>query len=471
MKYLSVGRTGMQDSDNQYFRQLFIIGWSFFFTVQIFAAQPGWVEKRPVDPNYYIGIGVVQKDIHHDYIQRGKNAALSDLSSEITVNVSSELLDIAIEQSGMTEEQIRQEIRTTTRNELDGYELVDTYETRKEYWVYYRLSRALWAMKKQERLDKAITLSRDLYQSGLTRAESGDITGAIRMYLQAFEPIQKYIAEPLKTSVNGQNVYLKNEIYSQLQRTLSAIQLAPVKADIDGKYSMALDSPLQVKSEFRIGRKDPINVANLPLEFLFLRGAGELVSDVVTDEEGIGTSQVSKITSPEQVQIVRVKMRLDDLVPGDTSLTLVRNIVRSLAAPETRIVLNVSGLVARIESSESNFGKPLEVAYIEPLVKNVLSDRGFSFSEENSSADFLIDIEANSRKGSIVYGQHVAYVDMNISVLDMRSGEEIYKQSFTEVKGIHLDYERAGLKAFENAGERFKEDFSETFFTKVFSEQ
>lgn len=453
-----------------YYRKLFVVGLFFGFAFQLFASRPDWVEKRPVDPQYYIGIGVVQKDNNRDYIQRGKNAALSDLSSEITVNISSELLDIAVEQSGMSKEQIRQEIRTTTKNELEGYELVDTYESRNEYWVYYRLSKALWEMKKQEKLDNAISLSKDLYTSGLAKSESGDVTEAIRFYLQALEPIQKYIAEPLETTVNGQNIYLKNEIYSRLQNTLSSIKLTPVATDIDGKYGMALESPVQVKAGFQGGENESISIGNLPLKFSFIRGDGELVRRVRTNSQGIGGSQVSKITSPENVQIIRANMSLNDLMPKDTSLTLVRNMVQSLAAPQTRIVLNISGLVARIESSESNFGEALEVAYIEPLVKNVLSDRGFSFSEESGNADFLIDIEAQSRKGSVVYGQHVAYVDLNISVLDMRSGEEIYKQSFTDVKGIHLDYERAGLKAFENAGEKLKEDFAPEFLSKIFPE-
>lgn len=450
-------------------RKHLFVGILLVFATQVYSGTPDWVKKRPVDPQYYIGISVVQKDDTHDYIQRGKNAALSDLSSEITVNISSELLDIAVEQSGMSEERIRQEIRTTTKNELEGYELVDTYETRNEYWVYYRLSKALWVRKKREKLDNAVNLSKDLYNSAASKESAGDITEAIRFYLQALEPVQGYIAEPLKTQIAGQTVYLKNEIYTRLQNTVSAITLMPVQAKIAGKYGLALESPLQVTAEFTTDTGS-VPIANLPLEFRYLRGDGDLVTNVRTTSGGVGTSQVSRITSPEKVQIVQAQVQFDDYLPADTSLTLVRNMVQNLAAPETRIILNISGLVAHIESQEHNFGKNLDVSYTEPVLKNALSEQGFTFADDAANADYLIEIQAESRKGSVVYGQHVAYVDLNISVLDLRSGEEIYKQSFTDVKGIHLDYERAGLKAFENAGEKLKKDFTEAFFAKVFSE-
>jgi hypothetical protein len=44
-----------------------------------------------------------------------------------------------------------------------------------------------------------------------------------------------------------------------------------------------------------------------------------------------------------------------------------------------------------------------------------------------------------------------ASADMTISVIDTSSGKEIYKNARNDIKGIHLDWNRAGLKAFENA--------------------
>ncbi|MCF7804327.1 MAG: LPP20 family lipoprotein [Candidatus Marinimicrobia bacterium] len=437
-----------------------------------YSAAPDWVEKRPVDPQYYIGIGVVQKDgDSRDYIQRAKNAALSDLSSEIMVNISSEVIDIAVEQSGKSRESIRQEIRATTKSELEGYEVVDTYETRKEYWVYYRLSRGLWEMRKMERMENAMALSKDLLSHGGSLQAENNFTGAIRYYLQAFVPIQKYVAEPLETSINGENVFLKNRIYGELQETLSRISLVPVKDNINIKIGKNPGTQLLVSAIYTRDDNTEVPVMDLPVTFTFLRGNGEMLSRGLTNQKGTAAVRLTKITAPDKTQLVRAAVDIERLRPPDTTLTMVEGMIGGLAAPETRIMLNVSGLKAYIKSNELNFGQPLEVPYLEPLIKNSLAANGFTFSDSISVADYKIEVNARSRKGSVVYGQHVAYVDLTVAVLDMTSGEEIYKQVYEDVKGIHLDFERAGLKAFEKAGEKLEYEFTSDLLAKLLTEE
>ena len=82
-----------------------------------FCEAPSWVAKRPVDKNYFFGIGTASKS-SSNYIQSAKNNALSDLSSEISINISSELVDIMVERSGMNEEESRSEIHALTKADL-----------------------------------------------------------------------------------------------------------------------------------------------------------------------------------------------------------------------------------------------------------------------------------------------------------------------------------------------------------------
>ena len=102
--------------------------------------EPNWVQKDLMIKTFH-GIGVVSKYNSENYIQTAKNNALNDIASEISINISSELVDIMIEQSGMSEEQSRSEIQALTKADLEGYELVDTWDNGNEYWVYYKLSK------------------------------------------------------------------------------------------------------------------------------------------------------------------------------------------------------------------------------------------------------------------------------------------------------------------------------------------
>ncbi len=439
----------------------------FCLATSIFGQRrPEWVTSRPTDPNFYIGIGMAQKGDEYDYVQRARSAALSDLSAEITVNISSELVSVAVEQSGLSEEQVRQEIRASTQSELEGYELADTWENREEYWTYYRLSKAVYVANKQEKLDNAISLATDLFENG-KRLEQQNLTDAIRSYVQAYKPIVKYVAEPLQTTFQGQTIYLKNELYTALQSAFSNLELIPVRAKIEAKMGLALQDPLVVKAFYQPSAGESYPVPGLPVHFQFLRGEGDLLEDVTTNSDGVATCQVSKISASDKLQMIQARVDLNRLIELDSTTATIRGIIEGFSVPDTRIILDVKGLMVYMAGNELNFGSAMDVPYVEPLLKSALADKGFSFSEDMGSADFFIEYEARSRKGSVVYGQHVAYVDVNISIIDMRTGDEVYQQAFQNVKGIHLDFDRAGLKAFENAGKEAAKEFIPAMMSRV----
>ena len=188
----------------------------------------------------------------------------------------------------------------------------------------------------------------------------------------------------------------------------------------------------------------------------FIRGSGELVERLSTDRQGGASCTVSKITSTDRIQMVEAALDLSGLTSLDSSSVIFRSTVGNLNVPTGSFILNVSGLSVYLECSELNLGKKLDVPYIEPTVKNALSDEGFSFIGDIADADIMIVISAESRKGAEIYDLYTAFVDLTISVLDMESGEEIYKNSLKNVKGIKIDYPQAGLKALENAGKKLK---------------
>jgi len=432
------------------------------------AGKPDWVTKRPVDNNYYIGIGYVQKKGDYtDYRQQAKQAALSDLASEITINISSDLVDVAVEQSGLSSEQIRQEIRTRTEADLEGYELVENYEDRNEYWVYYRLSKAVYAANQRRKLENAMNLGSNLYLKGVDQQKNGDITGALTFYLDSFKPIQDYFADPLETTLQGKHVFLRNEMYGATQNLLSHLTLKCIPEKISGKFGQPLSQPLEVRALYRDSTGGNIPVANLPLHFTFLRGNGELIDRLRTNSQGIAQCRVAKVTGHEPLQMIGVSMNLADLVHLDSTNAVVRGMIEGFATPSQRFILEMQGLTAFVESSELNFGQPLDVPQLEPAIKQTLAQRGLSFVDDITKADLMIKLEATSRKGATIYGQFVAYVDCAVSVMDMNTGKEIYKSQLSGIKGIQLDYNHAGLMAYKHTGEKLNSDIVPAILSKI----
>lgn len=419
-----------------------------------FGKTPDWVIKRPISKAYYIGISVVKKSITRDYIQSGKSNALNDLSSEITVNISSELVDIMIERSGLSEEETRSEIHSSTKANLEGYELVDTWESNYEYWVYYRLSKALYKSQIELKRENAINLSLNLFKKAREKEKSWDTKGstinsAIEYYVQALKPIENYYGDPLKTFFNGDNIFLQNEIFTSLQWILSKIKLKPINPKLDVKVGSSLENNLKVAATFLDAGKE-VSVTNLPISFYFIKGNGELVKTIKTNSKGVANGQIINISPLEKLQMIKCSLDLTNYIAEDEPSNYLLNTLENVNTPNSKFIINVIGPTVYLDSYEYNLGSLLSVKIIEPNIKKYLSDKGYTFTEDIANADAMISINAESRQGSEMYGQFVAFVDATISVMDMNSGKEIYKNSLQNKKGIQLSFEKAGLKAYQD---------------------
>jgi len=440
-------------------RKIIIFLFIFLFVCfSVYAAKkPDWVNKRPIDNKSYIGIGVAEKDTEtSEYIQKAKDRALREIASEITVTISGATLNQILEKAGVVKEEFESQIQSSTQAQLEGYELVDTWQDKNQYWVYYMLSKEKYARLRKEKIDKAIALSMDFYSKAEQNKANNQITEALQLYLQALNPIEPYLSEPLETKYKGQNIYLLNTLHSALQQVLSTISIKPLQPETAATIGKGLDEPILFKALYL---QTPI--ANLPLHFSFLKGEGELIEYDKSAVSGLASCRISNILSAEKIQVIKAELAMDKLVTQNELNPIIKDIIKGLSIPSANVLLNVSGPQVFIESTELNFGDPLDVNYIEPKLKEKLSENGYSFVDMKSDADYVMIIEAQSRKGSTIYNMCSAYVDVTISVMDMSTYEEIYKNTFSNVKGINTDMDKAGLAAFDNAAKKISVEIIE----------
>ena len=452
---------------NKIFTFLFVI------TVTVDVAQPAqfkpdWVSRQPHNREYYIGIGFSEKnDVNKDYARQAKNNALNELASEITINISSEIVDVITVQSGLSATDFRSEVQSSTKASLEGYELVDMWEDDREYWVYYRLSKVEYERRKREKLEKALNLSKDLFFKAKERERQSDPAESMILYKQSFAPIQNYLGESLLTEYEGSKIYLQNEIYSSLQSLLGRIDLRAVKSNLKGKVGRPLSEPVSVRAVYISPDGKERGVQNLPLKFSFVRGSGDLVTNLRTDRAGFARSRLSKITAIDKIQIVKAEVDLVSAAENDTSNRIIRVILNNLTIPNARVILNITGLTVYLQSSEKNLGKPLDVLSITPRIKNWLSQRGFTFVDDIGNADFMIELVAASRQGSKMFGQYAAYVDLEITAIDLATGEELFSDAMTNIKGMQLNYDKAGMEAFDNTFDKLKEELLPKFVNSI----
>lgn len=443
-------------------RQILFLFFSLVFFFNLEAQEPDWVKSPPVLREYYVGIGASKKiGNSSEYADAAKNEALRSLASEITVNISGEFITQLAEKSGLVEQEIKSSVQATTKAQLEGYELVDTYDDGGTYWVYYRLSKEEYARRKVNKLKKATSASLDFFKKARNVEANNHPGKAIALYLQSIIPIQQHLDDPLDVELDGNKIYLMNEIYSSLSGLFGGISFSALNSPESGKVGMPVKAPLKLKVTYN--QSTP--VAQLPISFHFLRGAGQLIESMTTNSNGEALCKISKITATDKLQMVRAEIDKKKLLPSQISPVVV-GMLKNLGLPGVNFIINVRGISVYLTVEEQHLGSQGNMLYIEPKLKNILSGKGFNFTQNPAEADIMIDLKAASRKGAEFSGMFSAFVDMNISVTDMTSGAEVYKASKTGIKGIQLDYDKAGVKAFENASKSLEKLIDE-MVTKI----
>ncbi len=421
----------------------------FLSLINIISAQgkrPDWVEKRPNTPGYYHGVGVVPKSgTTSEYLQRAKDAALNDIAQQIVVSINASQKSAITETLGEYSEEYQSAVQTSTKADLEGVEAVDTWDGGDQYWVYHRLSIAEYKRLQAEKLKKATALSLDFYGKAKNAEKVNNTGEALQGYMQALSAAEKFLGETMEVQYGAGKIFLVNEVLTSVQGVLNTVELKAKNPKVDAQVGKPLRVPLEVIVTNTVTSAP---VQNFPVHYAFIRGSGDIVSSSRSDKNVIASTQIAKVAATDKLQLVKAEADPAMLL-GENVSPVIAALVKSFTLPMVRFTLNVVSLSIAFETDEMLFGNALKLPRIEPMLKNTLSSQGFTFVDDPSKANVLISIKANGRDGGEYSGMYTVYVDANISVTDLNSGEEVYKTSFNNVKGVSINSDKAGMKAYD----------------------
>jgi len=322
------------------------------------------------------------------------------------------------------------------------------------YWVYYQLSISRYHQIKEEQKRNATILAKDYYSKGVEAEKAGHRLQAISFYFQAFRSIEKYLGEAIRTTVGDREVLLVNEIYASIQKILQKIniQISPSEILVNRRLAQ---SQIDVVASARFDDGTP--VPGLPLMALFEKGGGDIFPEYTTDEKGEARVLITRISSMETEQRVRVKVNTDAL-SGTSSSPVYSLIAKTLNVPGNAVLLKVQRPLVFLTSEEKSLGAVKQTEQISNKLKNLLASNGFEFTTNKSAADLWFDIHADSEKGSVSGSIYITYLTGVIKVTAMKEGKEIYATTLDRVKGYGLDYDRSSVDAYNKALESLERD-------------
>ena len=411
------------------------------------AQRPAWVNARPVADADYIGIGQCPKN-RPDVQETAKKNALNDLASEISVTVEGNSLLYTLDRKYKFDEEFTSTINTSTKERIEGYELVDSYDGPDNYWVYYRLSKSEHARIKAARKQKAIDQATDLYGRAKSSLASGDMKTAFDLDLRALIAMKEYWGESDQVMLDGKQVPLANQLFSDLQGMTSGVRLTVLPE------RCALNWSNRFKREMLISATlSPAGhaLAQLPITIEFPGQAGKVTESRNTDTEGRARTTVQRLDLQAAAPEMLVRLDVDALVSKDLDPAFTKPLIGSLTIPEVHVPIDRVMPKVFVKDTESNLGRPLPDAQLALALKEELTAMGFRAVDRAADADMEMEITASTREMGESNGFFTAALDNALKVRDRRSGEVIYEGGKQGVKGIQLNYEKAGLDAYKKA--------------------
>lgn len=411
-------------------------------------AKPAWLSAKPATDSYYVGIGHSTKGGTNNYVQEAKKSALEDLVSEIKVNISSSSVLTSIDVNKEFQDKYEQMIQTTAADEIQEFEMVDTWEDEVNYWVYYRLSKQTYRDIKEQQKRDAVKLALDYFTKAKASERDNNAVQALGFYYQGFRAVEKYLAEPITLTWEGKEIILTNEIYASMQELLDNIQIAlnPAQLSLNRRVAQSSISVVATATD----KKRKVNLPDLPLRAAFDKGSGDVFPTYKTDVAGQAKILLTKIGSRDLEQSVAVTVDLLAFAGANPSeiFTLVSS---KMAVPKAVVVMAVQRPLVYISSVEKNFGVVKTNMQLTNKIKNFLANQGFEFTDQKNKAELWVDITSDSEKGSVSGNIHIAFVTSEIHVSTLKDNKEIYATTLDRIKGYSLDYERSSQDAYNKS--------------------
>lgn len=411
------------------------------------APKPNWVNSRPSSVTYYYGIGAAFKtaDISQ-FQQAARQNALADMAAEISVNISSNSVIHAFESNLNFREDFTSTIQAQTQQELEGYELVETWDDVNNYWVFYRLSKSLHQELKEKRKQDAINRSLDFFTDALIARNRGNIRLSLVQMARALEPIKPYFNETLPVTIKDKEVYLGNEIFKEISYTLSHLDVVADKTQITAKVGQPI-SPKQLTFNVTFNKSTP--VADLPLIAKYsekpMRNNKRL-----TNGKGAASFDVDIVRTSKSTETFTARVDLADLLQEAGTDPITRRLLNRFNMPEGTIRINIEKPSIHIFSQESEFDKVAPNTLLALSVKNKAIEMGYKVTYTPKDADFIVRINTSTRVTGMAGQYHKVSLEGTIS-LENNKGSKLYQKSFEDIEFRHFQKEKAGEQAYKEA--------------------
>ncbi|MGZ4042536.1 MAG: LPP20 family lipoprotein [Bacteroidia bacterium] len=417
-------------------------------------AAPLWVSARPNNGFKYVGIGFADKSKSSGYQMEAKKNALYDLASEIKVDISSNSVLYTVQNNNTFNENFNSLIKLSSSDNIEGYNLIDTYENDKQYWVYYTLDKAEYANIKAQKKQQTVTKASNLIVASYNDEQNQDFSSCLKKRIQAFGVLTPYLSEEINFDP-AQTKGIKNvfDLTNLIQQQLQSIFVGAQKEMPQLKPYQQVYAPLVYSLEL----KNKVALQNFPFIVTSEEEKVKVMDKASTNLVGEIQIKVNSVEPLNQTVAFSLNPDISGLMGTDSvgraGISVLKQFIQT---PSLKVQANVSPVNIYVSSTEKNFGKPTGASIIETFLEQRFNGQEVIIINKPELADYIIEAAADTQEdvSSDVlesnYKIKLATLVINLNLKNRITGETIYKGQITDVYGYANNLEKAGLNAYSS---------------------
>ncbi|MCW3785901.1 LPP20 family lipoprotein [Plebeiibacterium sediminum] len=292
-------------------------------------SKPSWVKVRPIDKDYYYGIGIVPKvGSPMLYEDKAKERALADISGQINSTVKSEAVLYQVEDKNGVRDYLQNRIRSVSEGYLEGYEYVDKWEDLSNTYVYYKLSKQKYRALKAKRKAEALEVGKEKYLAAKELKQEGQIVPSIEHFATCIDVLSGYMNELTVVEINGKQVDLVSESSIEITQIIEKVNIVSL-----ANNSISTGDK---KNGFLVSYEGVNPVVNMPVKLEYT--GGYLVNDrLKSSDEGVVMMPELGGDNNSSTNKLSVKIDLVYLGRQVTRNLYVRKIIENQKAAEISI--------------------------------------------------------------------------------------------------------------------------------------
>ncbi|MCF8365215.1 MAG: LPP20 family lipoprotein [Bacteroidales bacterium] len=430
---------------------------------ELMAGAPTWVKQTPNSSDYYHGVGMASKvTAPVDFREVARQNALSELASGISVNISSTSVLNQFEFDDNYSEYFRDNIKLTTQQYLEGYELVDNWENAQQYWVYYRLSKSKFKEIKQQRINKAIEASKAEFMKAKEFKTEGNFQESMQFYIKSLDDVKDFLGDDLKTEIEGKNEDYSSLLISEMIRMIPrlSIETSDKFQFIRGVGHMNENITLMVLYDHQF----PVKGVNVELEFSYAPGKSIMN---ISDAEGKIRVKNENFDTRKKEEYLRATVNIEKLIKESTSDQMVRRLMESMEFPVYVFPIEIISPKFHIMVGEKNLGNDLKNGITIKAFRNLIEKDGFEIVGEGKIADYTLISEVSTQKGNEVNGKFTTRLNATFA-LKNGSGHVVYAKELSDISGVGSSYESAGEDAYRSLEGKIRINIYPAMYKAVF---